>query len=165
MDVDNFQLQHSEDQVFWHFGKNKVFSVNSLYNALTQSDSSSAHKIIWKSKVPPKIKIFIWLMTNDAILTKDNRIRRKWVGDPKCHFCDQTETVDHLFFTCHIAKVIWGVIAIILGATNIPTSILNVGNGVSYGSHWARNFICGVCQLCAGLSGRPETGHALMAIQ
>jgi hypothetical protein len=100
-----------------------VFSLNSLYNALTQSDSSSAHKIIWKSKVPPKIKIFIWLMTNDAILTKDNRIRRKWVGDPKCHFCDQTETVDHLFFTCHIAKVIWGVIAIILGATNIPTSI------------------------------------------
>lgn len=98
IDVDNFQLQNSEDQVFWKIGKNKLFSVKSLYNALTVSDNGSAHRIIWKSKVPPKIKIFIWLMTNGAILTKDNLIRRKWVGNPKCQFCDQTETIDHLFF-------------------------------------------------------------------
>jgi hypothetical protein len=45
------------------------------------------------------------------------------VGNPKCYFCHHDETVDHLFFTCSIAKVIWGVIARLLGANNIPTSL------------------------------------------
>jgi hypothetical protein len=44
------------------------------------------HKHIWKGKIPPKINIFLWLMENNPILTKDNLIKRGWVGDPKCVF-------------------------------------------------------------------------------
>jgi hypothetical protein len=62
-------------------------------------------------------------MTNNAILIKDNMLKRKWSGDPSCMFCDQVETVDHLFFTYPVARVIWGVIAQLLGANNIPTSL------------------------------------------
>jgi len=94
-----------------------------MYNSLTNNDAGPAHKKMWKGRVPPKIKIFIWLMTNDALLTKDNMIRRKWSGNPKCYFCDHDETINHLFFTCSIAKVVWGVIAKLLGANNIPTSL------------------------------------------
>jgi len=75
-DVEDFLLQELEDQVTWQLGKNSLFSVKSLYNALTQSDTGPAHKLIWKGKAPPKIKLFIWLMTNSALLTKDNLIRR-----------------------------------------------------------------------------------------
>jgi hypothetical protein len=49
-------------------------------------------------------------MTNDAILTKDNLRKRKWQGNPDCAFCDEEETIAHLFFQCPVAKVIWSVI-------------------------------------------------------
>jgi len=52
------------------------------------------------------IKFFMWLMENGAILTKDNLIKRNWMGNPMCHFCDQ-ESIVHIFFTCPTAKVIW----------------------------------------------------------
>jgi hypothetical protein len=96
-DVEEFQLQDVEDRIVWKLGKNKMFSVKYMYNALTKSVSGPNHKRIWKGRVPPKIKIFMWLMSNDAILTKGNMIRRKWSGSPKCHFCDQDETINHLF--------------------------------------------------------------------
>lgn len=65
----------------------------------------------------------MWLLSNNAILTKDNLIRRKWSGNPKCQFCNFDETCDHLFFTCSVAKVIWAVVAICIGADNIPVSL------------------------------------------
>lgn len=43
------------------------------------NDAGPSFKIIWKGKVPAKIKVFIWLVENNAILTnKDNMIKRKW---------------------------------------------------------------------------------------
>ena len=127
-DVHNFELQNAEDIVFWRLEKNRKFSVKSLYNSLTIDDSGPSHNSIWKGKVPQKIKTFIWLMTNNAVLTKDNMIKRKLLGDSNCMFCSQPETVDHLFFTCPVAKVIWGVIAQLLGANNIPSSLSQCWN-------------------------------------
>ena len=95
-----------------------------MYSALIKkNDAGPFHKRIWKGKAPRKIKFFMWLMTNDAVLTKDNLIRRKWTGSPTCHFCDQDESIDHLFFTRPIAKVIWAVVAKGTGANNVPTSL------------------------------------------
>jgi hypothetical protein len=47
----------------------------------------------------------------------DNLIRRNWRGGKQCVFCAQTETIQHLFFECHIAKFIWTAVHI---AFNIP---------------------------------------------
>jgi hypothetical protein len=49
-------------------------------------------------------------------------LKRKWKGDTVCFFCNNTETVQHLFFHCTIAKSVWATIATSLGATNVPTS-------------------------------------------
>jgi len=78
---------------------------------------------IWKAKIPYKIKIFVWLLEQNAILTKDNMIKRNWVGDPTCFFCSLPETRDHLFFECVVAKVVWGVIGRCLGANNTPRGL------------------------------------------
>jgi hypothetical protein len=53
----------------------------------------------------------MWMVAQKAILTKDNMIAGDWHGDPGCYFCGRLETVDHLF-SCPIAKVVWGLIAI-----------------------------------------------------
>lgn len=91
--------------------KRMVFSVKSAYNGLTRNESGIYHKRIWKGKIPPKIKLFMWLLTIDAILTKDNLINRKWNGDPSCMFCDSNRDSSHSFFQCPIARVIWSIVA------------------------------------------------------
>jgi hypothetical protein len=58
-------------------------------------------------------------VVNNAILTKDNMIKRRWQGDPLCHFCQYPETLNLLLF---VAKVVWATVATCLGASNIPTS-------------------------------------------
>jgi hypothetical protein len=50
-----------------------------------------------KVEFQAKIKIFLWLVVNNAILTKDNMIKRKWQGDPKCYLCALDETVSSAF--------------------------------------------------------------------
>lgn len=81
---------------------------------------ANSHRI-WK--IPPKINFFLWLLTNDAVLTKDNLIKRKCNGDPRCVFCDSNEDISHLFFQCPIARVIWSIVAKCFGANNIPSRL------------------------------------------
>jgi hypothetical protein len=141
-------LHNDTDRIYWRFGKNGKFSVKSCYSALTKSDAGPDHKRIWKGKVPHKIKYFMWLMTNDAVLTKDNLIKRKWNGSPSCQFCNLEESCDHLFFTCPIAKVIWAAVARSIGViTGCPT---------------ARSITCGGYQLYVGQYGRLVTEPVLM---
>lgn len=113
----DFQPIHEPDVVFWKLEKNNKFSVKSVYNGLTRTDVGPYHKRIWKGKISAKIKISMWLMTNDAILTKDNVIKRKWQGDPSCFFREDGENISHLFFQCPIAEVIWTVVAKCFGAS------------------------------------------------
>jgi len=101
-------------------GKERKFTVKSVYKALTKNDASPYFWKIWKGKIPAKIKIFLWLVAINAILTRDNMIRRKWTGDPSCLFCDQNESISDLLFQCSMAKVVWGIVAFSLGAKNVP---------------------------------------------
>ena len=112
----------ANDDISWKFGKSGRFSVKSCYDTMTINDSGIYHKRIWKSAIPAKIKIFLWLMLNNAVLTKDNMVKRKWTGDPTCYFCDKAENLSHLFFQCSTAKAVWTIVAKCIGADNIPCS-------------------------------------------
>jgi hypothetical protein len=65
--------------------------------------------------------IFMWLVAEKAILTKDNMIRKNWKGNPGCYFCGSLETVDHLLFSCPVAKVVWGLVETCFGQPDRPT--------------------------------------------
>jgi hypothetical protein len=124
----NFQLDNSQDNIFWNLGKSGKFTVKSVYDGLTKDDSGLYHKKIWKSKIPAKIKIFLWLMTFDALLTRDNLRKRKWQGDPCCVFYDGEESISHLFFQCPIARIVWSVVAKCFRANNIPNNLAQCWN-------------------------------------
>jgi hypothetical protein len=96
--------------------------VKSVYEHLTKADNGPVFRRVWKAKVPEKIRTFMWLVEQNAILTKGNMLRKNWHGDPSCYFCDSPETVDHLFFECPIAKVVWWVIAAYFGQVCRPRS-------------------------------------------
>ena len=118
-----FPFENMPDMIRWKWSNCGKFTTSSVYEQLTKNDSGNNFKHIWKSRIPHKIKIFLWLVEQNAILTKDNMIRRKWAGDPKCYFCLQNESVDHLFFQCPVAKVVWEIVGLSIGAYNTPSSI------------------------------------------
>ena len=78
-DASKFQLEEHENIVIWNLGKNNKFTVKSVYNGLTKNDCGFYHKRIWRGKIRAKIKIFLWLLSCNALLTKDN-LRNKKTG-------------------------------------------------------------------------------------
>jgi hypothetical protein len=67
----NQALSNQEDRIVWSLGK-KGFSVNSLYKKKMSDQVVVPCRFLWKSKLPHKIKKFIWLVVRNKILTKDN---------------------------------------------------------------------------------------------
>jgi hypothetical protein len=118
--LNDLTLSEEKDKVTWRWTHNKKNSVSSVYRFLSRDECGASYARIWKAKIPEKIKICMWLIDQNAILTKDNMIKKKWVGDPGCYFCGIDETIDHLMFECPIARVVWG------GHTKIIESILEV---------------------------------------
>jgi hypothetical protein len=35
-------------------------------------------KVIWKYRIPEKVRIFMWLVAQKTILIKDNMIKKRW---------------------------------------------------------------------------------------
>ena len=78
-----------------------------MYLDLINSDPIPRSIHIWRVKVPLRIKIFMWFVHKQVILTKDNLLKRKWLGSPQCCFCVQDEAIQHLFIVCLLAKLLW----------------------------------------------------------
>ena len=116
-------FMNSKDIPIWKWNKSKMFSTKSVYEHLTKESSRNQFKHIRKARIPYKIKNFLWLVENNAILTKDNLLRRRWVDDPTCYLCLENETIQHLFFQCPVARIIWGIMGSCIGTNTIPCNI------------------------------------------
>jgi hypothetical protein len=96
----NIALTQDQDIFRLNLHPNGQFSVKSLYLALIKEDVPNLNKRLWKIKAPLKIKIFLWYLRRGVILTKDNLAKRNWKGSKACNFCQDNETIQHLFFEC-----------------------------------------------------------------
>jgi len=96
------------DAIMWTFDGSSKFSVQAVYKTISFRGVKPAFTpSIWAINVPPRIHIFLWLLANNKILTRDNLAKRKRVDVMSCLFCAEPETVHHLFFDCVVAKVCW----------------------------------------------------------
>jgi hypothetical protein len=120
------QLVQGKDIFRWELTKNGLFSVKSMYEALTEPVQPVLNnKSIWKLRIPLKTKVFAWYLRRGVILTKDNLAKRNWHGCKRCVFCHEDETIKHLFFQCQFARAIWSIIQI--GSSLYPPrSIANI---------------------------------------
>lgn len=96
--IREIELNSFPDKVLWSLTKNKQFATKSTYMWLERVFSGANNKWLWKAKIPLKIKIFMCQLFRNAILTRDNMRKRKWLGNPTCSFCDCTETATHIFW-------------------------------------------------------------------
>jgi hypothetical protein len=95
----------------------------SAYEQLTKCDvAPPLTKEFGRPRFLKKNKIFMWLIEQNAILTKDNLIRRNWQGSEECYMCGDPGDINHLFFRCPVAKVVWGLIAMCLHQHNRPNN-------------------------------------------
>jgi hypothetical protein len=69
----------------------------------------------WRTKLPLKIQIFLWMIWQDRLQTATQLRKRKWDGPKDCKLCNQIEDIDHLLFCCPLStytgagsEVVWG---------------------------------------------------------
>jgi hypothetical protein len=109
-------LNDHKDSFIWT--ASKCFSVKSMYNDIVLKQGAPVNCWSWKAKIPLKIKIFLWFLKNEVVLTKDNLVKRQWKGCTKCCFCMEHETIQHLFFACPMARLMWGIVCFTFGVKN-----------------------------------------------
>ena len=81
-EVYSYPFENEEDKISWKMHKSGGFSTRSVYDLMTSGDTGHPFSHIWKARIPHRIKIFMWLYENKAILTKENLLRRNWQGIP-----------------------------------------------------------------------------------
>jgi hypothetical protein len=136
---------------------------------------------MWRILVPPVLHVFLWLLANNKVLTRDNLAKRKNIDDKTCLFCNESETVLHLFFECCVAhQPIWEIISEVsclplikdiqplskiwwrgknFKAFNVIWSIWNTRNNLCFqGVCWTKMEMWRCAKLIRKLSNCGETG-------
>jgi hypothetical protein len=73
----------------------------------------------------------MWFLHRKVILTKDNLEKRNWVGNQSCVFCDKNQSIQHLFFECPLARIIWRIVYMTFSISP-PANVSNLfGNWLS----------------------------------
>jgi len=74
----NVELVDGSDTFRWNLTKSGLYTVRSYYLHLIDNQPPSQHKMIWKLKIPLKIKIFLQYLQRVVVLTKDNLAKKNW---------------------------------------------------------------------------------------
>lgn len=80
----------------------------------------------WRTKLPLKIQIFLWMIWQDRLQTATQLRKRKWDGPKDCKLCNQIEDIDHLLFCCPLSTYTWCWVRDSLGWRSIPTAMEEV---------------------------------------
>jgi hypothetical protein len=149
-DVLMVNLNDRKDSFIWTANKN--FSVKNMYNDVVLRAGTPASCWVWKAKIPLKIEIFLWYLRNGVVLTKDNLVKRQWKGCTKCCFCAKHETIQHLFFDCPMATLMWGSVCFAFGIKK-PRDVQHLfGTWLRSFSKKQRNLVLiGMAALCCAL--------------
>jgi hypothetical protein len=122
--LERINLTEDDDKVTWKLEKSKKFSTRSMYRYITFAGVVDVRMMeIWNTKIPLKVKIFLWMAWHDRIQTTHQLKKRNWDKADVCKFCGKEETINHLLFQCPIARAVWCWVKDSLGCMSAPTSI------------------------------------------
>lgn len=108
--VHDITLNQEVDSLAWRWSATGKYSAGSIYKIM-----SGAGKIkwrfqrIWKFKIPPTVKLFLFFLLRGKVLTREVMRRRNFQCEEICEMCscNQIESAMHLFFQCQYAKELW----------------------------------------------------------
>ena len=139
----SISLSSEMDSLVRQLENKGVYSTSSLYHVINFRGVSPVYiPALWKLAVPPRVHIFLWLVSHNKIMTRDNLRKRQILKPEECSFCLEKESVNHLLFECIVAKNIWAVISDFFAVT-IGDSFESVARfWVSNTKNAALNSIC-----------------------
>lgn len=77
------KLNNGMDNFYWRFNTSSVFFVKSFYRFINNGDTlCSFSSCIWNLSTPLKVRIFVWLVIHNKILTVKNLLKKKLQGSP-----------------------------------------------------------------------------------
>jgi hypothetical protein len=94
-----------EDEIIWTLEAWGQYSATSAYNIQFAGQvTSSFPTLIWKAWVPPRCKMFLWLLLQDRLWTAASWMENNYF----CALCERNlETAVHLFIGCPFSWEIW----------------------------------------------------------
>jgi hypothetical protein len=111
--VEGISLPDEEDQIMWNFTSTGKYAVQSLYAVINHKGVTPVFvNTVWKLKIPPRVQIFLYLVSNNRLLNGDNLAKRRDASDPTCIFCTEKESITHLFFDCCISRNNWDIVLV-----------------------------------------------------
>ncbi|XP_073355276.1 uncharacterized protein [Aegilops tauschii subsp. strangulata] len=117
-----------EDYWGWHFERSGVFTVKSAYKMLVatklrmdawleeSAGSSSINteekpwKMLWKTQVSGKIRMFLWRLSKHSVPTEDVRAHRHMTNLDACGLCGGTDSWRHSLLECTVARCTWALV-------------------------------------------------------
>jgi hypothetical protein len=85
--VENLVLTDESDSLVWCYHKSGVYSAQSLYAIINYRGVRPVYvPAIWKLDAPPKIQLFLWLLSHNKLATIDN-LNKKCMNKPPCCRC------------------------------------------------------------------------------
>jgi hypothetical protein len=102
----SIQFFEYEEAIILQYNSTGRYSVQSLYAIVNNRGVQQIFTpFMWKIHVPPRIYVFLWVLGNGKVLTPDNLAKRRPEDDKTCLFCNEAESVNHIFFRCCVAKL------------------------------------------------------------
>jgi hypothetical protein len=96
-----------EDEIKWALEPSGGFSTSSIYMRLSQGAVVTHFKDVWRMKVPPRIRVFLWQLIRGRLPSCEQVAKRHGPSDGRCAFCGEIEDCNHIFFSCHLARFMW----------------------------------------------------------
>ncbi|KNA15232.1 hypothetical protein SOVF_100060 [Spinacia oleracea] len=106
------------DFIFWKAHPSGNFITKSGYAMLVENrikdedrlnrDTLKVLGIVWKDKILPKWKVFMWRLMFNGLAVNSNLSKRGIEVGSQCEYCGyMDENIQHVFQTCSVARLSW----------------------------------------------------------
>ncbi|XP_051221392.1 uncharacterized protein [Lolium perenne] len=106
-EVQGLPLSTDDDEVSWALEPSGIYSTSSVYARLAQGAATASFKDVWRTRVPPKIKVFLWQLIRGRLPSGEQLLKRHGPSNGMCALCGAWEDCNHIFFTCPLARLMW----------------------------------------------------------
>ncbi|CAN4107709.1 unnamed protein product [Withania somnifera] len=79
--------QEGDDELWWQDTEKGAFKVGKAYKKMNNNNqliTNCPWKNIWKTKIPYKVACFVWLLSKEVVLTKENLMKGGITLTPSC---------------------------------------------------------------------------------
>lgn len=125
----------NSDELIWNWSSNGTYSAKQIYHTLVNGGLVSwEFSDTWQYAIPQSVKIFLFLLSKDKLLTRESLLHRNLhCPDTTCPRCNtgDIESAHHLFFQCQHSQSIWSKVTGLVGGTIMlqGSSVIQIWRG------------------------------------